>query len=234
MRAGLLQPPLVQVHADDPLRARQPRARDGTEADEARAEDRARRAALHLGDVERGADAGGRATGQRRDHVQRRLRVDLGQRDRRHDRRLGERRGPHEVADALIAAVQARRRVGQVAEVLLLADRQAEVGLVAAAVQALATLRREERDDVIADREVRDALPQRLDDARALVAEDRRRVARRVGARRRVHVGVADPARVRAGRAPRPDPGRRGRPPGPPAAGRTPRGRRRGSSWRRP
>ena len=39
-----------------------------------------------------------------------------------------------------------------------------------------------------------DALADVLDDARALVAEHARRVARRVRARRRVHVGVADAA----------------------------------------
>ena len=46
---------------------------------------------------------------------------------------------------------QARRPVGQVAVVLLLADREAEVRQRAAAVDALAALRREQRDDVVAD-----------------------------------------------------------------------------------
>ena len=91
--------------------------------------------------------------------VQRRLGVDLRQRDLRHHRRLGERRGAHEVADRLAAARQARRAVGQVAEVLLLADRQADVRPRAAAVDALAALGREQRDDVVAGRDERDALP---------------------------------------------------------------------------
>src|SRR4051794_12191389 len=47
---------------------------------------------------------------------------------------------------------------------------------------------------MVTDREVADIRADRLDDARALVAEDRRRIARRVGARRGVHVGVADAA----------------------------------------
>ena len=55
--------------------------------------------ALDLGDVERGADAGGRAAGERADHVERRLGVHLGQRDLRHHGRLGERARAHEVAD---------------------------------------------------------------------------------------------------------------------------------------
>ena len=63
------------------------------------------------------------------------------------------------------------------------------------AVDALAALRREERDDVVALGERGDALADALDDARALVAEHRRRVAGRVGARGRVEIGVADAAR---------------------------------------
>jgi len=96
------------------------------------------------------------------------------------------------VADALLAAMQAGGVVGEVALVLLVADRQADVRQVALAVHALATLRGEQRDDVVADGQARDVLTDRFDDARALVAEDRRRVAARVDARRRVHVGVAD------------------------------------------
>jgi hypothetical protein len=61
-------------------------------------------------------------------------------------------------------------------------------------VLAHAALRAEERDDVVADREVGDARPDRLHDARALVPEDGRRVARRVHAGGGVHVGVAHAA----------------------------------------
>ena len=56
------------------------------------------------------------------------------------------------MAHRLAAAVQARGAVGQEAEVLLLADREAEVGAVGQAVDALAALRREQRDDVVAGR----------------------------------------------------------------------------------
>ena len=62
------------------------------------------------------------------------------------------------------------------------------------AVDALAALGREERDHVVARLDERHALADRLDDARALVAEHARRVAGRVGARGGVHVGVADAA----------------------------------------
>ena len=65
------------------------------------------------------------------------------------------------MADRLAVARQARRAVRQVALVLLLADREAEVRAVAAAVDALAALRREERDDVVAGRDERDAVADR-------------------------------------------------------------------------
>ena len=90
---------------------------------------------------DRRAEAGREAAGEQAGAVQRRLGVDPGERDLRHHGVLGERRGAHEVAQRLPAAREARRAVGQVAEVLLLADRQAEVRQRAQAVDALAALR---------------------------------------------------------------------------------------------
>ena len=97
--------------------------------------------------------------------------------------------------DRLAVAREPRRPVRQVALVLLLADREAEIRAVVEAVDALAALRREERHDVVARRDRGDAVADRLDDAGALVAEHRRRVPRRVGAGGGVQVGVADAAR---------------------------------------
>ena len=98
------------------------------------------------------------------------------------------------MADPLLAAVQARGAVGQVPLVLLAPDREAEVGPVGQAVHALPALGGEERDHVVTGRQAGHALAHLLDHARALVSEHRRRVARRVGAARRVHVRVADAA----------------------------------------
>ena len=100
----------------------------------------------------RRAEPGREPAGEERRVLERRLAVDLRERDLRHHGVLGERRGAHEVADRLAVARQARRAVGQVALVLLLADREAEVRARAQAVDALAALRREERDDVVARR----------------------------------------------------------------------------------
>ena len=96
--------------------------------------------------------------------------------------------------DRLAAAREPRRPVGQIAQVLLLADRETEVRPLVEAVAALAALRREQRHDVVARRDRRHACSHGLDDAGALVAEHRRRVPRRVGAGRRVEIRVADPA----------------------------------------
>ena len=147
------------------------------------------------GGVERRADPGREAARERRAAVERRLRAHLRERDLGHDGVLREGRGAHEVPQRLAAARQARRPVGEVAEPLLVADRDAAVRPRAAAVNALAALRREQRDHVVAGRDERHARADRLDDARALVPEHARRVAGRVGARRGVQIGVADAAR---------------------------------------
>ena len=102
------------------------------------------------------------------------------------------------MAELLPVSRQARRAVREVPEPLLVADRDAAVRPVAAAVDALAALRGEERDHVVAGTDERDALAHPLDDACALVAEHARRVAGRVGARGRVEVGVAHAARDEA------------------------------------
>src|SRR6185436_3679348 len=98
------------------------------------------------------------------------------------------------MADPLAVPGEPGGRVGQVTEILLLADREAEVGLGAAAVDALAALRGEERDDTVARRHRAHTLAGALDDARPFVSEHGRRVAGRVGARSRIEVGVADAA----------------------------------------
>ena len=112
-------------------------------------------ARLDLRGVHRGAEAGREAAGEQRAAVQRRLLGHLGQRDLRHHRVLRERARAHEVADRLAVAAESRDgAVGQVALVLLGADRHAQVRARRQAVDALAALRREQRDDVVADLEV--------------------------------------------------------------------------------
>ncbi len=54
---------------------------------------------------------------------------------------------------------------------------------------------REERHDVVSGRDERHSLPHALDDAGAFVTQHARCVPGRIGSRRGVEVGVADPAR---------------------------------------
>jgi hypothetical protein len=98
------------------------------------------------------------------------------------------------MADRLAVPREPRRPVGHEPLALLLTDRQADVGARVAAVLALAALRREERDHVIARRDRRNALADPLDDAGSLVAEHSGRVSGRIGSRGGVQVGVTDPA----------------------------------------
>lgn len=65
-----------------------------------------------LGGVESGSVAGGDATAQQADLVQRGPAVHLGQRDLSHHSELGERAAAHEVEEALAFAGETRRPIG--------------------------------------------------------------------------------------------------------------------------
>jgi hypothetical protein len=171
------------------------RADHGTEADEAAPEHGDGRSRLDARGEERSADAGRESAREGRAPVERRLAVDDRERDLRQHRVVGERRRAHEVTQRLAVSRETSRPVGEVPGVLLVADRDAAVGLRAAAVHALAALRCEQRHDVIAGPDGADTVADALDDARTLVPEHAGRVARRVDAGRGVHVGVADAAR---------------------------------------
>ena len=89
----------------------------------------------HLRGVHRRAEPGREPAREDARVVERRLRRDLRERDLRHHRVLGERRGAHEVPDRLAVAGEPRRPVREIALVLLLADREAEVRPGVAAVR---------------------------------------------------------------------------------------------------
>jgi uncharacterized protein (DUF1015 family) len=96
--------------------------------------------------------------------------------------------------DRLASSGEAGRAVGQEALILLFTDREAEVRARITAVNALAALWREERHHVVAGTERLHVPAHPFHDARSLVAEHRRRVARGIGPGRGVEIGVADPA----------------------------------------
>ena len=91
-------------------------------------------------------------------------------------------------------AGQPRLAVEQVAARLMEGERLAQDRLVALAIEAVAAMRVPGADDVIARRDVGDVLADRLDHARAFVAEhDRHRIGER--AVDHLEVGVAEAAR---------------------------------------
>ncbi len=196
LAAGEREPVLGQVNTDDPLGAPQATARDRSQPDHPGTEHDAGRALADAGGVHRRTQPSRQATGEQARMVGLGVGRDLRERDLRHHGVLGEGARSHEVSDRLAVERQPGRPVRQVAEVLLLADREAQVRIRTAAVHALAALGREQRDDAVAGRDARDAVADPLDDTRALVTEHRRRVAGRVDARGGVHVRVADAARL--------------------------------------
>ena len=87
---------------------------------------------------------------------------------------------------------KARGAVGHQALALRGADRGAEIGLARQAGRALPAFRRVQRNDVIALLDAGDALADVDHDARAFMAEDRRKQSFRIGAGQCEFVGVAD------------------------------------------
>ena len=98
------------------------------------------------------------------------------------------------MAQRLAVARKPRGAVRQIAEPLLLADRDAAIGATAETVDALPALRRKQRDHVVAGRDERDAVADTLHHARPLVTEDAGGVTGRIGAGGGVEIGVADAA----------------------------------------
>jgi len=136
-----LEPVLREIDAHNSFGALQTAAGNSAEPDHARAEDDAGRAAHDLRGVHRSTEPGGEPASEQARAVERGLGVDLRQRDLRHDRVLRERGCPHEVPDRVTVARETRRSVREITLVLLLANGQAEIGAVIAAVLALAALR---------------------------------------------------------------------------------------------
>ncbi len=141
---------IVEVDADDHVRADHPQALDHIEADTAEAEDHSVAARFRLGGVDYRADAGGHAAADIADLVERRGRVDLGQRDLWKYGEIGECRSAHIVQDRLAVQREPAGAVRHYALALRGADRLAQVGLRMKAIFALATFRRVERNNMVA------------------------------------------------------------------------------------
>src|SRR2546421_12538667 len=94
----------------------------------ARAEHRAGRAQRDPCGVDGGAETGRKTAREQARAVEWSFGVDLRQRDLRHDRVLRERARAHEVTDRLAVTREPSRAGGEMALVLLLADRETQGG----------------------------------------------------------------------------------------------------------
>jgi hypothetical protein len=167
-------------------------ALDDRQPDAASAEDRHGRALVDLGGLDRGAVTRCDAAAEQAGPVHGRILGDGHDGDVGHDSVLGEGRGAHEVEEVLALALESRGPVRHHALALRGPNLAAEVRLAGLAELALATLGRAvdgvssriiehmyarggsllKRHHVVPGLDRRDALANRLDDSRALVAED--------------------------------------------------------------
>ena len=184
---------VVQVHADDHVRAGQPQALDHVQANAAQAEHDRLGADLDLGGVDHRADSGGHAAADIADLVKGRVLADLGHRDFRQHRVVGKRRAAHVVADhRAVGHGKARGAVRHQALALGGADAGAQVGLARQAGRAFAAFGGVERDHVVARLDGFHARADLDHHACALVAQDGREQAFGIVARAGELVGVAD------------------------------------------
>ena len=183
---------VVEIDADDHVGTGEPQPLNHVEADAAETEDDRCRADLNLGGVDHRADPGGDAAADIADLVERRVRVDLGQRDLRQNRVVREGRAAHVMEDLVLADREARRAVRHHALTLRGPDRGAEICLARQAGRTLAAFRRVKRNDVVALLQRRDARTNVHYDAGAFVAENGREDAFGIGTGKREFIRMAD------------------------------------------
>src|ERR1700730_13478741 len=153
------------------------------------------RARSHLGRVEHRPDAGGDAAAEQADLVEWRPRIDLRDRDFGQHRVLREGARAHVVQHGLALGREPGGPVGHEPLALGGADLLAQIGAARAAELALAALGCVKRDHVVAGAHARDTGSHLLDDASALVTQNRREQTLRVAPGQREGVGVADSGR---------------------------------------
>src|SRR5262245_53400703 len=183
---------VVDIDADDHVRAGEPQSLDDIETDAAEPEHDAPRAGFHLGGIEDGTDAGGDAAADVADLVERSVLANLGDRDLRQHGEIRECGRAHVMVQLLAVEREARGAVGHDALTLRRADGGAQIGLARQTRRALPAFRRIERNDVVALLHAGHTRPHIDHDAGALVAEDGREQSFRIGAGERELVGVTD------------------------------------------
>ena len=176
----------IDIDADDRRRAGQATAHDHRVADAAAAEDRHRAARLHPGRIERRADAGHHAAADQTHLLRRQCRI-IGNALLAMDEGVGAEGADTEDRRERDAVHRAHALLGVQAG-------GAEMGLTDPAEAALAAGRTPGQDDMIARRDVGDALADLLHDARALVAEQEGKPLGPKDAVLDGEIGVTDPA----------------------------------------
>ena len=187
---------VVDVDADDLVRADQLRALDDVESDAAKPEHDHVGARLDLCGIDHRADACRHTAADVAALVEGRVLADLRDRDFRQHGEVRESRATHIVENRLALVAEARRAVRHQALALCGADRGAQIGLAAEAAFTLAAFRRVERDHMIARLHRGHAGSHFADDAGALMAKDRGKNPLAVEPIERIGVGVADSGRL--------------------------------------
>src|ERR1700733_2058492 len=193
---GQLLAARIDIDAHDLVGAYQMRALDHIQADPTQAEHHHVGARLDLRGFHHGADAGGHAAADIANLVERRILAEFRHRDLGHHREIGERRASHVVVDHLFADVKTARGGRDEGLALGGPNLGAKIGLLRQAGLALATLRRVQRNDVVAFLEGGDAGPDIDDDAGTLVAKNHRKQSFRVRARAGEFIGMANAGRL--------------------------------------
>lgn len=183
----------VGVDSNDALRTTLLGTVDHRETNAANAPYGDRGVLLDLRRVHGSAIARRHTTAQQARAVHRRIGVDGDERVLRHDRVLAKRRRAHKVEELLARAHrrEALRAIGHHATTLRRPHGLAQVRLARQAELALTALCRVEQDHIVALLHVRHTLTHRLNDARALVAQNRRERSLGIATRQRVRIGVA-------------------------------------------
>ena len=184
---------VVDVDADDHIGPGHFEALNDVQTNAAQTKDHGLGALFHLCGVQDGTDAGGHATADVADLVERRVVADLGQRDFGHHGVLGEGGAAHVVIDRrAIQHGEPGGAIGHQALALGCANGGAEVGLARQARGAFAAFGGVKRDHVIAGLQRFHAGAAFHHHARAFMAKDRGENPLGVGAGQGEFVGVAN------------------------------------------
>lgn len=183
----------VDVHTYDPGRSSSLTAHDNSQTNSPQTEHSARGARLNLSGVESSSVTGGNAASEQTHFIQRRLVVDLGQRDVSHHGILREGAGAHEVKDLFSLTSEPGGLVRHQALALGHPNFLAKVGLGIFAEFAFLALWYVQRNDSVTWFEFGDPLPHTLHCPSALMAQDYGEQSLGVRATQGIGVGVTHP-----------------------------------------